>query len=489
MCHNFRAFNLEIMIQTQSLIRIVEASTRRLRIRSVGAPNRCVKAVRSYLERSYPNPNIATVLQIIRRSGVDRIPLELLVGGTIGDASPAGAAQLLERATRAEPLGYGDPYPLFASSFYGWENPDVVASGVAPWVHYQVFGHREARSPHPFLDASFMRQWIPAASPSSVVDTYLSCPEYWTIDTSPYVDTQRFVLESETDGINPPIMRILGTDFGDQWLSLRLMLIDASSPETSVARLNAAAFLLSKHSAISWQRRLVSWSKRREPLVTPVSGGRFTVVPGYFLGAEGATLASFGEAAVSPDSTVVRLDSEYISLTEPIWSEADRLVFVASELDRDEAEKLFAPVNGTQMIAPRSSTQEAALVTLISFLQLDYVNVLPFGRQSNVESRAILLVDYPATPVEVWDWTSRLDGEAVIFVLPQGALLSDKVVALMEEWISRGSSLLTTDAEGLGVWYRLLGRARVVVHPDLLEGARLIVARGSLQILDENRRS
>src|SRR5262249_57891657 len=53
-----------------------------------------------------------------------------------------------------------DPHPLFDSSFYREQNPDLPAD-VNPLVHYLRNGAAEGRDPHPLFDSSFYREQNP----------------------------------------------------------------------------------------------------------------------------------------------------------------------------------------------------------------------------------------------------------------------------------------------------------------------------------------
>lgn len=48
-----------------------------------------------------------------------------------------------------------DPHPLFSSSFYLSNNPDVAAEAICPLLHYLEHGWREGRNPHPY----FFNDW------------------------------------------------------------------------------------------------------------------------------------------------------------------------------------------------------------------------------------------------------------------------------------------------------------------------------------------
>ncbi len=470
------------MFKTQLFVRVMRAIRRSLGIRSTTASARCVDAVRSYLARSYPHADPKRILGIIAMHGVDRIPLELLIGGQQDDPSSAGAEESLGRALTSRRGRYGDPHPLFSSAFYEWNNPDVAASGVAPWLHYQVFGHREARSPHPLFDPAYMSQWLGEASSRTVVDEYLRTPEYWSIVTSPYLDSQRFLLEAESNVEIPPPLRILSEAHPEAWLSFKLMLIDAASPDATIARFTGAVFLVSRHPDLPW-RRLATWSYSTGPSAGEADGGRFTVVPGYLLASEETVISQIGGEAASPDLTIVRLETEYLGLSGLSWEHVDRLVFVRSDLGRSRAEQLIGHETRTVAVAPRSAAQGRALSSLVSRLGLANVLVLPYGLQINIESEKLVVVDDEPSAIESWSWSTPAEAATVTFVIPSSEAVDASTVAEIDAWLSRGASLLTVDEADLGLWPHLLDRSHVVVHPSLIEQTRMLVDGRSLRLL------
>jgi hypothetical protein len=60
-------------------------------------------------------------------------------------------------------------------------------------------------------------------------------------------------------------------------------------------------------------------------------------------------------------------------------------------------------------------------------------------------------------------------------------------VEWIDEWLTKGSSLLTADPAGFTAWSHLLDRSHVVVHPGLIEYVRPLVAEGSLRMLVEGQ--
>lgn len=50
---------------------------------------------------------------------------------------------------------YIDPAPLFSTSWYCYENDDVVASDTNPLIHYMMYGWKEGRNPHPLFQTNY----------------------------------------------------------------------------------------------------------------------------------------------------------------------------------------------------------------------------------------------------------------------------------------------------------------------------------------------
>ena len=56
-----------------------------------------------------------------------------------------------------------DPHPLFSTSFYLEQNPDVHAAGVNPLHHFVLEGGAQRRDPHPCFDSCFYLSQLPPA--------------------------------------------------------------------------------------------------------------------------------------------------------------------------------------------------------------------------------------------------------------------------------------------------------------------------------------
>ena len=68
-----------------------------------------------------------------------------------------------------------DPHPLFDTAFYLEANPGVAASGIAPLVHFVLYGAENKLSPHPRLIYKFYAASYPGVVPSgkNLLEHYL----------------------------------------------------------------------------------------------------------------------------------------------------------------------------------------------------------------------------------------------------------------------------------------------------------------------------
>lgn len=470
------------------LLRVVKAVYRRIGKKTHLTEVECVTAVRDYIRRNYPRPSAKAVARIVTRAGFDQLPLPLLVAGSTLDASPGGAFARLSDALDPDSSRFTDPHTLFSTAFYLLTNPDVAEIEATPWAHYQAFGVLEGRSPHPLLDQRLMHEWLPSIDRKTVVDRYLSDPSFWTIDTSPYVDSQRYLLDAGPNLTVPPIMRILDGGVFSEWVSLQLMLIDAGSTNNRTARLNAAAFLVTVHTRPGISGRLVEWSEsfngiaRRDQEAVKLE---YTVVPGYFLGADGTSVLPSGPGAVSADSSVVRLPNGYLSFARGPEIVCDRLVYVTSGVSHTEATSALVGSEGRVVIAPHTGRQATAFRGLAARLGIPDVIVLPAGEQASVRPRTVVLLEGGHSAVAPWRWDETIAPSEVIFLLPPGlATVPRPTVKRVLEWVAAGSSALTIDDAFVSGGILDFGRPCVVIDSSATELARVLVDDTSLWTIE-----
>lgn len=431
----------------------------------------CIDAVRAQIAGQDGDlVSTAVLLQIGAQHGLDRFPEALLIEGLLDDPSENGAGAALKSALRRESVVSPDPHPLFSRAFYLWGNPDVASAGVSPWLHYQQNGYRENRSPHPLLDASYMMQWAPDVLRSEAIDRYLRDPALWTIDTSPYVDCQRYVLHGGWSGKSSPIGEIVRAGATEPWVHSRLIAIDADLGDSTTDARGGVLFLLARNHPRSLFSRITVWHPTVGNLGLPSIGesrlgGLYTLVPGFFLGSGGVELWSDSGLAMSEDRSLVRFSNGLVGLEVGDLVTVDELRFVCGELRHEDLVEVVDPGQGTLAISPASWAQECALRYLVDESSTQNVTVLPWGRQSRVDAGSIRKVALSADALPAWRWPDS-DPHDVVFVDagPLGAACAADW--RVSEWLRKGASILLIDEASMQRWVSaFVDRTHVVATP------------------------
>jgi len=454
--------------------------------RSLNRADACIDAVRAQIARDDPLIAAEELLQIGMKHGVDRFPEALLIDGRLDDPSASGARAALTSALGRESDGSREPHPLFSRSFYLWANPDVADSSVPPWLHYQRYGYREARSHHPLLDMDYMTQWAPDVARSEVVDRYLRDPTLWTIDTSPYVDCQSYVLHGGWSGTSSPIGQIVRAGAGEPWVHPRLIAIDAAMADSTKDALGPVVLLLARNHPASMFSSVTMWRPAAHSPARPSYRGPFTVVPGFFIGSEGAELWSDSGLAMSPDLSLVRFSQGLVGLEVGDLVTVDELRFVCGALRRDGLAEMVDPGQGTVAVSPASWAQERALRYLVERSGAQGVTVLPWGHQVRVAAGSIRQAGPSAEALPAWHWPD-IDPRDVVFVDAGPLGVTCAAEARVGEWLRRGASLVLIDDASMERWVSaFVDRANVVATPATEEFVGAVVARDRIAVLETN---
>jgi hypothetical protein len=458
--------------------------------RSLNRAAGCIDAVRSQIARDGAVVAPEVLIQIGMQHRVDRFPEALLIEGRLDDRSASGASAALTSALRADSVGSPDPHPLFSRSFYLWGNSDVAAAGVSPWLHYQQHGCREGRSPHPLFDLDYMSEWAPDVPRSEVVDRYLRDPALWMIDTSPYIDCQKFILRGGWSGMSSPIAEIVRAGACEPWVHSRLMAIDADLGDSTNEALGGVLFLLARNHPRSMFSRITVWHPDKTPdgsrLVGPHLSGSMTVVPGFFIGSNGIELWSDSRLAMSQDLSLVRFSTSLVGLEVGERVTVDELQFVCGGLRRESLVQLLKSAHGTLAVGPVSWAQERALCYLVEETGVQDVTVLPWGRQVRVDAAFTRQVEGSADVLPVWRWPD-IDPRDVVFVDagPLGATCAADV--RIGEWLRRGASLVLIDDTSMECWVSaFIERRWVVATPATEEFVGAVVPWDRTALLGEN---
>lgn len=441
--------------------------------------------LRAELAASYPAVGAAALLRIARRHRLDAFPPGFLVGGGIRDRGRDGAGAALRAAANG-----GSGHPLFSGGYYSLINPDVRAAGVSPWLHYQVFGRREGRSPHPLIDTATLSAWLPATLRPALVDEYLGDPVNWFAAPGPYVDPRSFVLHGNWDGNGHPLLQLL-KQLDGPWVHRRLMLVDSASNDDARARLVAATFLLTR-SGRSGLGALEIWDRHPATDGEQPATGAMTVVPGFFLGSSAGELRRPGNDVTSPDGTMVRLATGTIGLATGRAARATGLVFLEAPRRHEQLRELVQSAESGAAIAAHDRAQETAVRQLRRDLRRTDLTVLESGMQSRVlVSGAVRIMEaVDAGRVPAWDWDAGEDARDIAVVIPasqRGRATGDP---RLRSLLTSGASLCLVDDNGLNSWLPVIqGRSRVLVDPVLLDGVGSFVAQSALTSLPPGDRS
>lgn len=462
-----------------------------LKERSLDRVEACIDAVRAQIALNDPLLDAEMLIQIAMKYEVDQFPEALLIEGRLDDPSASGASAALSSALSQESAGSSDPHPLFSRSFYLWGNPDVADSGIAPWLHYQQHGYREGRSPHPLFDADYMTQWAPEVPRSEVVERYLRDPSLWMIDTSPYVDCQKYVLRGGWSGTSSPIGEIVRAGSSYPWVHSRLIAIDADLGDSSKDALGGVLFLLARNHPRSMFSRLTVWRPTPQNPGIPSLGGSslagfFTVVPGFFIGSDGFEMWSDPRMAMSQDLSLVRFSGGLVGLEVGDLITVDELRFGFGELRRDSLVEMVSSTHGTLAVSPASWAQESALRYLVEETGAQGVTVLPWGRQTRVDAGSIRKVDVSTDELPSWLWPD-IDPHDVVFIDAGPLGIACAADPRVGEWLRRGASLLLIDDASMERWVAaFIDRPHIVATPETEEFVRAVAPMGQIAALGPN---
>ena len=444
----------------------------------------CLRAIRRELRATYPRVRVDEIFRVMRRYSVKEIPEGLLLSA----GSRREARSKLSRAANPQRARRINWHPLFSSEYYLATNSDVAAAGASPWLHYQVFGRAEGRSPHPLIDTDFLGSSLPSVRREDILDEYLARPEYWTADTSPYVDCLRYMLEGEWDGHSNPLVQIVRHHLNGPWVHRRLMLVDAASESQARARLTGVGALLTLNTSGSQFAEIRSWQVAQgheSPESLDDQNVEYTVIPGFFLGAKDQEVTSDPTSVISPDSTMIRLASEFVSLTKGDLISTPALNYLVSSLSYEQLVAIIhSSPNGT-VLSPSSQGQAIALRELRVRLGVTHVSVLEYGRQVRVRSTRLRVTKgRPLTTIPEWNWGRDSRPESVAVVLAHAHRRRSYSDRNVRDLLQAGAALCMIESEDIASWIPILqNRAHVIVDPAALEYVRGVVAQVSLFLL------
>ncbi len=334
-----------------------------------------VRDVRAHLRRTNPSIDHQAIGRILASHGLRHYPDALML------EEPDGAIprrQLIPRRRKraGQKRQKAEPLPYFSEAFYRLAHDDLRDLEIPMVLHWQIHGRIEGRSPHPFIDIDWLSEQMPDVLPCDVVDLYLTDKTRWLVSPSPYIETESFMLTGPWDGVTHPWLQIMRHHAVDPWMRGVLGVIDLADADDE---LRMAAIVLtaenpgpSKISGFS----VFSEGGRND------GHGTFTVVPGFFMGRDAATLVSCGNDVLSADATAIRLRDRFVAMDVRNKAQCTTLVFVTSAVAASKLEALATAHGEDSLFAPIDAAQQETLQ------QLGARTLTP-GRQINVEAAAV----------------------------------------------------------------------------------------------------
>lgn len=435
--------------------------------------------IRRALARSYPLIRPWHVSRIARRYRLKKFPPGLLVQGSprfLGSGTIALVRMLFGILRRRHAMAH----PLFSIAYYDLANPDVSASRVFSWLHYQVYGRVEGRSPHPLISLPLLRSELSHLGISEVVDAYLADRQCWSAKVSPYVDSARFLLDGPWDGGSHPLDQIVRQHLISPWVRSDLLLIDSSDPHDVETKLAAAGVLLDRGAvrqgiATSVER----WSEGELLLDSAPSAAEVVVAPGRFVGLSGVIRRLPGSASgLTADRTALVLSGEVLMLCIPKFEPQGCLLHLEGAIDAAGFRQALAHSTLDVAVSPSSRSQQRALELLVADEVVSRVKILPLDRQIRFRVERLILV--PAAPdvadyadVQAQPRTITAATTAVVMSAnEQGRVFSDRRI---EPLLEAGARLCLVVEDDLGPWMNTLRRSRhILASRSVIDGVRLL---------------
>jgi hypothetical protein len=442
----------------------------------------CLREIRFDMAASYPRIRVFRIFRILRKFRVRRLPVGLLI-----DASSLGVALMKLFKAQVPRLARRMAWhPLFDSGAYLALYPDVASSRAAPWLHYQVFGRVEARTPHPFIDVDILSASMLGVPIGEVVDRYLALPETWTLDSSAYVDCQRFLLSGQWDGRSHPLVQLLTTQLHGPWVHHRLLLTDSTVADVNTARRIAVSTLLAKAGVTGRTSEFKLWLEDPDVSQNDATAGLYTVIPGFFLGLNGTALVANSAQVLSADASMIRLNGEFIGRVVGQVIKAQQLAYLNGPLSKEALRELLRGSPEDTVIAPSSMRQQLAVQLLIDELGCDAARVLEVGRQTRIQVEKVSIIAEEATsPTEIeLPVKNSVDATMTALIVPRNRgvdIASDlELMAL----IQAGALLCLSHNDSIVDWVPLLRtRNLVLVTEDLVPAVRGLIDDHTLRIL------
>jgi hypothetical protein len=441
---------------------------------------RVLRDIRRELRSSYPHIRPWRISKIARKAGLVKFPAGLLVPGST--ALGGSGERVLVRLMLCTYFGRSwAPHALMSETFYQLAHPDLAASRVLGWLHYQVFGRLEGRSPHPFLAVRTLAIALPDVPHAELIDVYLGDPRRWVCSPSPYVDAELFVSSGPWDGREHPLLQIIEQHHNQPWVRTDLLQIDGTSDDHQGRQGEIAAAIVLLNVASN--RHGVSAPVTRWPaggVLSTISSGSCRIVPGAFIAHEGL-VEELGNAVRgrSLDGSAFLLDKGVVMRRSGSSIAVDRLLMVSPGVSHVALTRTLRESRGSLAVCPASLGQAIALKVFFERSEVPEAAVLRWGHQAEVSFEEFIFLRSELPYIGYSSYRVLKGGGSLgrtVLVIPAEDSHRLRTDPRLRELLMSGARLCLVVDQDLGPWHRDLAEAeRIVTDRSFAESLGLLV--------------
>lgn len=423
--------------------------------------------LRTEIKRASFFPLILRLSLVALRHKKSSFPPGFFVSGSFFNFGHKNACLSLWRRLRNR-KSETDTADIFSGDFYLACNRDVEQAGWNPWLHYQMLGRFEGRSPHPLINPRFLANELKVGI-SDAVDLYLSNEKNWFVAPSEYVDVWGFLRAGNSDGIRNPFVQMLEDGFViEPWVSQRLQIINLSLTKADSFQLEALAVIHSLNGARALWDEIRTIPRNDVRSAEELSRTSIYCIPGYGLFGESGTYLPCNSTLISPDkSTIVGPDKVIFIATEE-KSMQSGLVFMTGNMSIENLDSVVRKLTKNSLVAPSSSVQEQVLRCLKLQINSE-MEILPYGLQVAINPTEIIQVDGENHFNErVWHAGKivSVDFSKVSILLSKDESEKSLTDPKTMELLSRGAHLCIVDTDALYPWLPTLWRSETIFFGD-----------------------
>ena len=355
---------------------------------------------------------------------------------------------------------------IFSPDFYLSAYPDVANAGLDPWVHFCKHGIAEGRSPNAYVDGTYLANKLGLPLGDVLLEVF-SKKEYWTENTSRYVDIRSFVLNGPWDGKTHPLEQIINTGQNrDPWIRFAPYFSDLSTIAESSHRLAAVSIL----DHINGSRFRLSRPKEYRLNDNPLQNMDFDVeesvlcIPGFTLSAKDKSFTlSTMKDVLSKDRSAIRHGETLTVYQYGDTLHCKSLVIAPKNLRLEEALRWINSLKIQCAVVPTSADQEFLFRHCLSATNREDVYILPYGVQTMVVTKQVSTSPSAVNrPRRIFRRPEKLRRSTLLIVAESSAELK-KYSPSVSMLVRRGAKICISNNQTVPFWLNLFSAIRVVV--------------------------